>query len=910
MITPSIDPKTLGEPSDGLPRGVSPDSAVNRRRRLYAMVQREELGINVIEELLPNAQPHEYEKQLWDYKQEVPVAPNEVRLSDSQKRLFDVKIAEVVKDAVAFYNTHGGYLVIGVSDNPREIVGWTKGFDCDELNKKIKGATNQTVDCHFVTHMVAVNDKETSVGLLFIPQRPDDQLPAQFLRDAPASESGRKAYGQGDILFRDGHECRPARSADDFSFLCSQRRRQIVPPRDEVGLTTLLDNNLGARDPALVKFIGRDALLSELWRWLCDRYTPVKLLAGIGGVGKTTLAREFAEDIVRSSPMGFERVIWLSAKKRFYAPSLNDYILATRVDFTDASSLLRALLLQLGYNETDIDSEWSQPQLMDEVIGAFRMFPCFLVIDDVDSLEAADQSEVFHTMLQLTGQTVGTAHSASRALLTARLSLGASTSQLLRVSGLDKPEFKEFVQVTASAMELPSSVIRNGRDMDRFHTVTDGSPTFAASILRLIGLGDSLRIALERWRETDGEEVRRFAFKRELDSLRESQLRTLYVLCLLGETSQRELKQITQSTDTLLRDDLAELRKYHLVALESDLPGSGPILRIPESIRLMLPLLKEQVHDPRYLETQCARMRSGSPRLGVDLQHIVTEVVTLWRDNKPEDALEQAEFFSKKHSSNAELKCLLGRAYLRVEPPLAQKAEKAFRAAHTLGCQRPELPGLWAESKKLLGDWVGLIEITQLMDADDLTVENIYLRAQAFGELAQSAHRSGNLQRAAEHYLAGAREINRTFADKRATGRVPELKKMRYDYMHMYVQLINRLTRDSDAHIEVWLAAVDAFKCYVRASGLIRLGVQRLVSWWSAVEARVNYNTASANKLASELKQLNNIIRACKEQESPDQSLLQFCERTSESLAHRLQRYNRAQASTEQELSSQKAATE
>jgi hypothetical protein len=892
MLTPQISTEKLAQ-SQSKTRGsaLPPDSAMMRRRRLYSMIQAEELGDKVIAELLPDAQPHEYEKQLWDYKAELPAVAPGVKLSDSQKKNADVKMAEIVKDAVAFYNSHGGYLVIGVSDSPRKVIGWNKRFDCDELNKKIKGSTNHAVDCHFVTRRVTAGDGSVDIGLLFIPQRPDERPPAQFLKDAPASESGRKAYAQGDILFRDGHECRPARSADDFNFLCSQRRRQIVAPRDEVGFTSVLDNNLGARDPSFIKFIGRENLLSQLWRWLCDRYTPIKLIAGVGGVGKTTLAREFAEDIIRGSPMGFEKVIWLSAKKRFYAPTLNDYVLATRVDFTNKPSLLRALLLQLGHNEADLDPEWSEPQLMDEVISALRMFPCFLIIDDVDSLEAGDQSEVFHAILQLTEHTMGTSKAASRAILTARLSLGASAAQLLGICGLEKAEFTEYVRVTATAMGLPENIIRNGRDIERFHAVTDGSPTFAASILRLIGLGDSLRLALQHWKGTDGDEVREFAFKRELDHLRESQLRTLYVLCLLGVTSQRELRDITQSTNTVLRDDLAELRKYHLIALESELPGSGPTFRVPESIRLMLPLLKDHVHDPRYLETQCGKVRSGSPRLGLDLQHIVSEVVSLWRENKPQDALEQAEFFSKKHSENGELKCLLGRAYLRIEPPMAQKAEKAFRAAHRLGCQRTELVGLWVEAKKLLGDWVGLIEVTRLADKNQPSSDNVYFRAEAFGELADSAYHSGSLSVAAEHYLAGAREISSAFDQGRAVGRVPQLKQLRYNFMHNYVRLLNRVASKPNELLQVWVAAVDAFRFYVRSPSLIRIGLQRLQDWWSTVESRERYDEGSANKLASELKQIDWIMSICRKHDPPDEALLAVCAHTTELMSKRLQRY-------------------
>jgi hypothetical protein len=114
--------------------------------------------------------------------------------------------------------------------------------------------------------------------------------------------------------------------------------------------------------------------------------------------------------------------------------------------------------------------------------------------------------------------------------------------------------------------------------MKRFRTVTDGSPTFAASIIRILTNGEKLEAALKKWKGGGGEEVRKFAFKRELDKLSDSQVRSLYAACLLGETSFVELQSILQSNDRLMTDDIGQLRKYHLAALGEDLPGGARIV--------------------------------------------------------------------------------------------------------------------------------------------------------------------------------------------------------------------------------------------------------------------------------------------------------------------------------------------
>jgi hypothetical protein len=105
----------------------------------------------------------------------------------------------------------------------------------------------------------------------------------------------------------------------------------------------------------------------------------------------------------------------------------------------------------------------------------------------------------------------------SRVLFTARLNLGAAPGQLIHVEGLDIKEFAQFVAITSESIGVPNSY--NKRQLETFHRASGGSPTFASSIIRLLYTGESLPSALERWKGLAGEEVRRFAFKKELDNL-------------------------------------------------------------------------------------------------------------------------------------------------------------------------------------------------------------------------------------------------------------------------------------------------------------------------------------------------------------------------------------------------------
>jgi Cdc6-like AAA superfamily ATPase len=152
--------------------------------------------------------------------------------------------------------------------------------------------------------------------------------------------------------------------------------------------------NLPARDPDLIEFLGREKSLTELRTWISDLKAPVRLITGIGGLGKTTLAYRFAEEVVETKVPSVEWVVWVTAKERTYS-ALKDQIVATgKVDFTDIVSLYQVILkvlaheFPMGEDEPDVDD------LMDRVVEALSHLSCLIVVDDVDSLQPDQQRAV------------------------------------------------------------------------------------------------------------------------------------------------------------------------------------------------------------------------------------------------------------------------------------------------------------------------------------------------------------------------------------------------------------------------------------------------------------------------------------------------------------------------------------
>jgi len=64
------------------------ESAFSLRRRLYSAITAEQLNQNVLKDLLPDGRPHLFERQMWDYKEELPL-PSGTRLNPDEKQTYE-----------------------------------------------------------------------------------------------------------------------------------------------------------------------------------------------------------------------------------------------------------------------------------------------------------------------------------------------------------------------------------------------------------------------------------------------------------------------------------------------------------------------------------------------------------------------------------------------------------------------------------------------------------------------------------------------------------------------------------------------------------------------------------------------------------------------------------------------------
>jgi WD40 repeat protein/transcriptional regulator with XRE-family HTH domain len=154
--------------------------------------------------------------------------------------------------------------------------------------------------------------------------------------------------------------------------------------------------------PHLEGFHGRDQELCTLKQWVVDFQIRVVAISGMGGMGKTTLAAYFAEQIKQS----FEYIFWQSLQN---APSL-EHVLKRCIQFLS--------------DQQSIDLPERLDDQLSLLVQYLRNHRCLLVLDNMESLlQSGKRAGVYRVGFESYGmllQRVGKTQHMSCMLLTSR----------------------------------------------------------------------------------------------------------------------------------------------------------------------------------------------------------------------------------------------------------------------------------------------------------------------------------------------------------------------------------------------------------------------------------------------------------------------------------------------------------
>lgn len=210
--------------------------------------------------------------------------------------------------------------------------------------------------------------------------------------------------------------------------------------------------------------VGFDALIERL---IADLHNPnaptVLLLEGMGGLGKTTLARCLAYRCMVGDV--FAGVLWVSAKQtEFDVWSGRPRLIQPHV--LDPNDLLRELAREL-----QIDGQSDHKTLRNEVRAHCQLRPYLIVFDNLETV--ADMEALAPLVDLLAGQ--------SRIVITTRdRALEALPATLARtyvpLSELDAPTSYQLLRSAAQHTQATALAQANDDDLAQIYAVTGGNP--------------------------------------------------------------------------------------------------------------------------------------------------------------------------------------------------------------------------------------------------------------------------------------------------------------------------------------------------------------------------------------------------------------------------------------------------
>lgn len=663
-----------------------------------------------------------------------PTSVQECEVIDFKQQLpqDDVEYLKAMRDLVAMHNSYGGFIVFGIYEIEKDRGFGLSGVAENGLKiAKLRDYILSYCGREIRIQPIALTVQNFHLEAVWVEKRALGERPLRFTKNGPDAKPGKPIFKRNDVVFRRIESNAIAQNPEDYDFLHSERK--VVSLDFSAQLSAIvqpLEHNLPDRAFICSTFVGRTDDIGDLWAWLGDDFSRVRLVAGEGGLGKTSLAYQFAEEVASRRTEPFTKVVWLTAKERQFIAWKDDYVEASYIDFSDADSLFFAIGRSLGCVEKDFEG-LNTKEKMQLALETCSLVPSFIVIDDVDSLTPADQLRALEFGLRASG--------GAKILLTTRVNFSYSPDNVLKLDGLPKIEFGEYVESLRERYQLQSITIGK---IERLREVTGGSPLFTDSLLRLERRGISLDKAMEQWKGEKGLEVRKAALAREVMQLSREAKRVLFAISTLRNCSYVELSQVVGYTDQTLGDALQELSGLFLISAPA-IAREARYTVEPNTRLLVLASTADLGIDHAALVA--AAKRSKVDAVGLTLQrrsHIVglaiSDALARVKKDDPKGALEVVVAASKKLTNpHPDLLLAIGRFNLTLIKPNYDDAKKAFTEAYRLGQRKPLLFDLWFEVESRRGSFDEAREVaTKAIDCGLASPRWYERRAQASVELS------------------------------------------------------------------------------------------------------------------------------------------------------------------------------
>ena len=667
------------------------------------------------------------EGDVLDYKEQVDIADS-------------IGVAEICKDVVAFHNRFGGYLVLGVQELAAELFivkGIDRPLDVELLKNKIRDFTGERIGVtQSILPVVTATALDVQIAIIYIPQRRSGARLVHFRKDGPGKgPKGSLVFRAEDVFYRESDESRRATAVKVFEIgAVSQHPLLRAAGAPFAKPLARIANNLPDRAVICPEVVGRRDALNELWQWLSDDLSHVKVLAGEGGIGKSTIAYEFADQVTLLCPNPFAHVIWLSAKARQFRPFRDAFEDMPETHFSSYEELVNVLCDHLAITPEERNKPTSEKLRL--LKHSLNLLTSLVVIDDIDSLSEQEQRQALEIGFFLGG-------TQSKLLLTTRKNISYSSDICYEIRGLNFSEFEVFFERLRKRLLPTSHKAPKESEVKQIWEVSHGSPLYAESILRLLNF-HTVKEAIRKWEYESGDAVRKAALQLEISQLRPEGKRILLALARLGEASPSEIADVAEYSRDKVREGLSDISSLFLI----DAPSLGPEARIrlnDTTCRLVIAIEADLVTDVSRIDRQVKELRSAANKLAGKGNSTVAagirQAATLERQGDISAALGTLAEAVRRvgKAKSADLLAYVGHLHLRSDPPNPDLAREACREAYRAGSRKKRLFEAWFSAEWDASNFVGAGEVARAA-IDNQQFPEYEWRVRLAAALAAKAH--------------------------------------------------------------------------------------------------------------------------------------------------------------------------
>jgi len=299
-----------------------------------------------------------------------------------------VSLQELARDILAFANTEGGILLIGVSDEGK-VVGHSP-LDSRQLRQLVGAFTGTRVSYAVGACDVAAEGSSFIIPFLVV-QRTTAAGPNLLRRDIETSQTRAQKvkYRAGSLFYREGDQTKVEPPGDGIFDRAIVLNFTYATPRARSSLF-LADDRPGLRvyDHINDRFFGRDEEVGELLGKMLSPKGRGASIAGLGGIGKTELAIEVVLRLFKQRR--FKKIYSGSAKTLMMTPGGVQH---TDPMFQDYPSFVRDLGAWLGLDFPPNTSDEHPEAMAEACLRELRAQERVLFF--VDNLETVRDPDLF-----------------------------------------------------------------------------------------------------------------------------------------------------------------------------------------------------------------------------------------------------------------------------------------------------------------------------------------------------------------------------------------------------------------------------------------------------------------------------------------------------------------------------------